>query len=287
MSKRRAWIVVASLAWLPLHSQAMGQAGPPSSGPEDVARASLRDLKEDRIEAFAQAMHPESLTQLQTALLGILDEATRSGKATEVLSLFEGAKTTNDLKAMNPVAFMAAYLRGSTKRIPGYKELLKKLDMQVVGHVVEGKDKVYVIYRSKRADDAANPGTLKVIGLRQNGAGWGMLLDDDLQVLLFALKQKVAGAEGLPKFDLTASQVELLGQIAEGTGMAHEVFRLTTPLNESRFSKVSVLTVRQTDPEWAIIRRARKDEITRLIEQSMGIKPIAPTASQTPNARPK
>lgn len=288
MLKRRSWFLTALLAGICLLSRpSSAQTAAPRGGPVEVARASLQDLKDDRIESFAKAMHPESLAQLRTALLGILDEATRAGKSQDVLVLFDGVKNANELKALDPVAFMASYLRGSTKQMPGYREILNKLDMQIVGPVAEGKDKVYVVYRSKRFDDSKNPGMLKVVGLRQHGDGWRMLLDDDLQVILFALKQRVVGADSIPKFDLAASQVELLGHVAEGAGTVHEVFRLTTPTKETSFSKVSVLTVSQTDPEWAIVQRGKRDEITRLIEQSMGIKPITPAANQAPPSTPR
>jgi hypothetical protein len=272
MSKRRSLVLIASLPWLlvvlPQPACALG----PSPGPEDVARNSLNDLKADRIEDFVKAMHPEALTQLRSALLKIYDEGSRAGRGGEILSLFAGVNSSQDLKSRNDASFMVAYLRGSTRHIPNYKQTMQQMDAQIIGRINEGQDKAYVIYRSKRLNDGDHPGMIKAIGLRKNGPGWGLLLGDDIEVVLLMLKQKVEGKGAMPKFEMAASTVEPLGLILEGEDKAHEVFRLTTPMNGSKVSKVSVLSVTKNDPEWTLVQGGKKEEIRRLIEQSVGIR---------------
>lgn len=294
MLKRRSLILVATFAFVLLILQMSARAVAAAPGPEDVARAALKSIKEDRIEDFARAMHPESLIQLKTTLVTILDGAAKAGLENEILPLFAGAKTVNDVKALDEVSFMAAYLRAMSQQIPGLKETLKKMDMQVVGHINEGKEKVYVVYRSQQRGDEAGATAMKVIGLRKNGPGWGMILGDDIEVILLMLKQKVEGKGAMPNFNLAASQVELLGQVLEGRDKAHHVFRLTTPVNDSKVSKVSVLSVSKTDPEWAVMQSGAKAEIKSLIEQSVGIKKppqpalrkAAPAATRPSSNRP-
>lgn len=271
MPKRRSLVLIAPFPLLLLLLQQPARALDPSPGPEEVARKSLEDLKADRIEDFVKAMHPGSLTQLRSALLKIYEDASKTGQGGQILSLFDGVKSSADLKSLNDVSFMVAYLRGSTKLIPGYKETVRQMDAQVIGHIDEGREKTYVIYRSKLGNNAGSPVTMKAIGLRKNGPGWGMLLGDDIEVVLLMLKQKVQGQGALPQFDMAASKVEPLGLIPEGEGKVHVVFRLTTPMNGSKISKVSVLSVTKDDPEWAVVTRGKNEEITRLIEQSVGI----------------
>ena len=65
-----------------------GAFAQPAATPLGAARRAVIALKEDRLDDFTAAMHPEALTRFREMLLPVVEGAAKEGKQAEVLPLF-------------------------------------------------------------------------------------------------------------------------------------------------------------------------------------------------------
>lgn len=270
MQPRFCLTIAATLSFLvgsPSHSRAAAGDG----SPEEVVRKATDSLNQGREEEFARAMHPAELRRLREALSTIVDEAARDGKADQVLRIFPGVKSVEQLKELDDMAFFTAYLRAITGHDPAVKKALAKTKVEVLGHVAEGKDTTHVVYRSimkgKGDDDAFF--RIMVVSLRKDGPRWAMLLSGDAEATMAAMKQRFAANPAVP--DLRATKIQLIGQLLEGKDRAYVVYRTITPLGDTPLKKVSVMTIDKEEPGWAVVRSGDSDAIARLIKERTGL----------------
>ncbi|HXG11466.1 MAG TPA: hypothetical protein VNK04_17055 [Gemmataceae bacterium] len=158
--------------------------------PDTVARNALDALKEDRLEDFAKAMHPDALKRFKALLLSIVDAAAKDGQEKQILVLFSGVRTADDLKKLDETQFFVAFYRGVTRLRPEMKQLLGGAEVQTLGYVMEGKDTAHVVYRMTVSAEGAKVTKLDVLSLQKTGTGWGMLLSGDIEGIANLLKQK-------------------------------------------------------------------------------------------------
>ncbi|WP_143206274.1 hypothetical protein [Singulisphaera sp. GP187] len=215
----------------------------------------------------------------------LLDAASKAKQSSQVLALFEGVKSADDLKKLDDLAFFTSFVRHELKVKPELKEALAKMTVQTLGHVPDGKALQHVVYRTNLPFSGKNIDTVKVISLRKNGETWGMLLSGTVEATIESLKLRVKGKSEFPQFNYAASKVEPLGQLPEGEQKAHVVYRLTTPLGNSKVTKIEVLSLDETDPGWSVLKTGKTDNLTTLIEQSIGIRKVAqPDLQKGPSA---
>jgi hypothetical protein len=158
--------------------------------PEAVVEKALKALKEDRLEDFAGAMHPEALKRLKALLTTVVEAAAKEGQSKQVLRLFDGVASADALKKLDDVQFFVRFLRGVTRLKPELKQALGGAEARVLGHVMEGKDTAHVVYRMTVSVGGAKMTKMDVTSLRKSEVGWRMLLSTELEGIATILKQK-------------------------------------------------------------------------------------------------
>lgn len=285
MTKRRLFVGIACLELTFLYANLSGRATAAVSSPEDMALVAVDAIKVQKYEAFAKAMHPEALREFRSTMSALLDAASRAKQSSQVLPLFDGAKRIEDLKKLDDLAFFVSFMQGAMKVNPETKEALAKMKVQVLGHLPEGKTTEHVVYRTTFPGTGPGLESVKVISLRKDGETWGLLLGGDVEAIIASLKQRLKGRPGPLDFDFAASKVEPLGQSAEGAQRAHIVYRLTTPFGNSKVTKIDVVSVGEADPGWGLLKSGKPEDLTKLVEQSLGIrKLVRPDPKKNPSA---
>jgi hypothetical protein len=158
--------------------------------PEDVAKRAVAALKEDRLDDFAKAMHPEALKSFKAALVSIAEVADKGGQGKEILGLFKGVDDLDELKKLDDVPFFVFFYRGITRVQPALKQALAGAESQIIGHVLEGKDTAHVVHRMTVTVDGTKVSKTDVISLKKTDTGWGMLLSGDLENMTTMLKRR-------------------------------------------------------------------------------------------------
>lgn len=161
--------------------------------PETFARQALDALKEDRLDDFAKAMHPDALKRLKTLLVSIVDGAASQGQERQVLVLFSGVSTADDLKKLDDVQFFVAFYRGLVRLRPEMKQALGGADVQILGHVLEGQDTAHVVYRMTVTAESLKITKLNVLSMQKTESGWAMSQSGDIEGMAEALKRRFGG----------------------------------------------------------------------------------------------
>ncbi|WP_406700567.1 hypothetical protein V5E97_17345 [Singulisphaera sp. Ch08] len=285
MTKQRMFVLFACVELFFLLFSSPGYAAKLAPTPEDVALTAVEAIKAEQYDDFAKAMHPEALREFRSTMVVLLEAASKARKSSQVLALFDGVDSADDLKKLDDASVLAAFMRNAMKVEPEMKDSLAKMKVQTLGHVSEGNGTEHVVYRSTLPGLGNNNGIVKVISLRPNGETWGMLLSGDIEAIIASLKQSLKANPGFPDLKFAASKVEPLGQVAEGKGKAHVVYRLTTPLGNSKVTKIAVQSLSETDPDWELARTGKKEDLTTLVEQSLGIRKASrPEVQKGPSA---
>jgi hypothetical protein len=239
-----------------------------SRAPEAVALDAFEALKRGRLEEFTALMHPEALKRYRSLMMTVADLAEKDGKAGEVLALFQGVRSVAELKKLDDAPFYTALQAGMLGITPDAKRLLATTEFQIIAHV--GNDSLMnVIYISRITDDGADLSRTKVISLRKLGANWRLLPGEELEGMIPLLKQKITGQLIMP--DLAAAEVKVLGSHRIGNKINYVVYRLTTPLGDSKVSKIDVVSLTPDDAIWARIQKWNGEPLDALIRQKLGL----------------
>jgi hypothetical protein len=271
MIRRRFFLgILLSLAVLAV--QVMGQDGGSSKktpgSPEDAFLKAMQAVKDDRIEEFAQAIDPDDLKHFQGLLASLVEIAKKQGEEQQVLRLFSGVKTGDELKALAPIPFFTAYYAGVMSAVPGTKEVLARSKNTVLGRVDEGTDTAYLIYRMSFDAQDEEPELVKAVCLRRTKGRWMMRLDGDLERAVLILKREVEDKKpGPPKFQELS--VETLGRINDQDGAAFIPYRVTIPVGDSQYSKLAVLSVKKTARGYPLVKDGKSPELAAAIREML------------------
>ena len=157
--------------------------------PEAVARKAMEAMKENRLDDFAKTMHPEALKSVKSALVAVAEAAAKDGRENEVLVLF-GDKSLDDLKKLSDAQFFVAFYGGLTRLRPELKRTISGAEVQIIGHVLEGKDTAHVVLRMTATVEGTKVTKTDVVSMRKTETGWGMLLSADLENMASVLKRR-------------------------------------------------------------------------------------------------
>lgn len=175
---------------------AIGQTRPDGKpSPEMVAEKALRALKEDRISDFAGTMHPDALAQLKAMLLSVAGAADQQGQADEILALFDGIRTLDELRKLDDAAFFISFFKAMMEQRPEIKNALRGMSLKVIGHVAEGDGVVHVVYRGTVSTEGLTITKMAVMSLKSTESGWGMLLTGDIENMANMLKRRFENEE--------------------------------------------------------------------------------------------
>jgi hypothetical protein len=165
-----------------------------ADSPEAVAKRAMEALKEDRLDDFAKAMHPDALKELKSVMVSVVEAAEKGGQAKDLLALLGNAKSSDDLNKLDEQKFFVVFYRGLTRSQPKLKEVLSGAEIKVLGHIMEGTDTAHVIHRMTMTVEGTKVAKMEVISMRKTESGWGMMLTGDLENVAKALRRQF-GAE--------------------------------------------------------------------------------------------
>ena len=157
---------------------------------EAVARRALSAIKQNRIEDFAKAMHPDALVRFRSTLLEIVKEAEKSGGEEQLLPLFDGVRTTQELRKLDTTHFFVAFYSGLIQMAPELETMMAGAELEILGHVMEGPDTSHVVYRMVLPVETVRVTKITVVSLTRTPTGWGMLLTGDIEGMVGALRQR-------------------------------------------------------------------------------------------------
>jgi RNA polymerase sigma factor (sigma-70 family) len=245
-----------------------GRAAPDAGTPEEVFSRAIAALDQDRIDDFVAAMHPEAVKQLRTTLMGTIESLAGQGESDQVFPMFPGVKTLGDLKKLDDRRFVARYLGELFRGQPVFKLTLAKTMGEVLGHVDEDKENVYVVYRSTVDDRGENPGQLKAIRLRKDGQRWALQIPEVIEKFVESTNRTFGGnLHVIPELKAlkTASRFEPVGRLLSDGDTAHVVLREITPLG----AFLRVLTVKKSEPGWVEALAGKPEGLAKLVKATL------------------
>ncbi len=149
--------------------------------PEEAATLFLRSLRAIRWSAAAQFMHPEALERVQQ-VVDMMVEADSTGEMERYLLGAAGGAG-----GLTPAEVFARAVGAMIDDMPGLMHAIFDRDDEVLGHVPEGADVAYVVYRTTARISGAVP-EIKVMELRRTPRGWRVYWSAELEVLDTALR---------------------------------------------------------------------------------------------------
>jgi hypothetical protein len=158
--------------------------------PEVVAQKAVLALKENRLDDFAKAMHPEALKGFREFLVPLADAAEKDGEEEELLAIFQGVSTVEELKKLHDRQFFMAFFQGVMTKTPEMKQVMAGAEVEMLGHVMEGKDTAHVVCRMKMSFEGVKFKKMTVISLRRTEGGWAMLLSAEVEGMAELLKRQ-------------------------------------------------------------------------------------------------
>lgn len=278
--KRSALVVLAGMAVVAVCPHA-GRAAAPGSA-EAVVEKALDALNHGRLDTFVKAMHPNALSEFRATILETLEAAAKRGKQAQLLEAFEGVSGAEELKALDAPRMFAALL-GKVTSAPDAKKALAATRIEVLGHIFEGKDRAYVVYRSRMRLGERDINRLNAASLLKSGQDWKLSLFGDVSGQIALMTLGLTGEPALP--DIAATRVEPVGHIFEGKRTALVVYRTITPIGDSSLTRLGVLGVNANDPAWEAVRKDDTTAVVGLIEKNMGIRKV-PTPESAPAPTP-
>lgn len=194
MRRELTLLLVAGMTSVALGGPAEQPAGEIET-PEEVARRAMESLRDDRIDDFAKAMHPDALKSFKSTIVFALKSAEEQGEGNEFLALFGGKLGTKEVTELEDAAFFAAFFRGITALSPQLKQSLAGAETNILGHVMEGDSLAHVVYRMTLSLEGVKIAKTTVVSLQKTESGWGMLMTADLDAMLAAMKKRFGAAE--------------------------------------------------------------------------------------------
>lgn len=163
--------------------------------PEEFARRAMNYLRDDRIDEFAKAMHPDALKSFKSSMTIALEMAEKEGEGDDFLALFDGIRGREEIETLEDAAFFAAFFRGITALSPEIKQSLAGAETTILGHVKEGDSVAHVVYRMTLTLEGVKIAKTTVVSLQKTETGWGMLMTADLDAMMAAIKKRFEDSE--------------------------------------------------------------------------------------------
>jgi hypothetical protein len=277
---KRATILATAYAYLVLlGSHACRGAGPQPGSPETVVSKAMNAVNHGQIDDFTRAMHPESLEDFRTAVLGAIDDGVKKVGEAKVLEAFPGPKTLKALKELPAPKLFAAFVRRRATD-PSMKKTLASTKVEVYGHVAEGDDTTHVIYRTAVKLGESDVVRLNTVTLHKSGDNWKLAIPEEFAGPMKQTGQRAPGT--LPNIDIKAMQVEPLGHVLANGKEVLILYRTSMPVGDSFTSKLAVMDLAPFDPGAEAAKADNLPEVKKFLESRLGLRQTpAPAAAST------
>ena len=153
-----------------------------TSTPEEVATLFLRSVRAIRWSAATQFISEGTLGRFQE-VVAMLADADTTGETRRYLTRTDRA----GYGALPPREVFDRAVGTMIDDMPGLMHALFDHDDDIIGHVAEGPDRAFVVYRTVERLSGAVP-EVRVIEAVRTSAGWRVEWSDELAVLETALR---------------------------------------------------------------------------------------------------
>lgn len=147
--------------------------------PRAVAERVFAALSAKNADAFARDMHPAELAAFKTAVMGSLADLKTDQEKQGAVDFFAGVSKFEQIGALPPDRFFAAYMGGVFRRMRASGDVQMKY--QVLGQVPEGKNLIHVVYRARVSQGQRSASDVSLLTLKQSPGGWKAMLSGDLR----------------------------------------------------------------------------------------------------------
>lgn len=186
-------LLAAACATTPTAPAPERTTDPDLADAEEAALVYMDSIRNHDVETMTACMHPEALAQFQTTLRAVIKMASQQGADTsdssELLKLFAGVDSLEQLQQLDERAFFAAFYSGLTASTPQLQEMLAQTTIRPIGAVRDTDGTVYVVYEQRMGAAAQGSQKTAVLGLKRHEQSWKILLTGDMNSYLAALGQ--------------------------------------------------------------------------------------------------
>jgi hypothetical protein len=214
--------IVSRLAWSTLAlfvvlAQPAGAQDLPDAAPADSARVAICEAVEDPgpegaafeagtpeatawhlfaayrandLRRAAACMHPEALDRLKAFLVDIATLDPQGGFA----SMFVGASDVEAVRALPPPEAFARFIGTVMRLEPEMGNAFQSLDVDVLGHVVEGDTLAHVVTRSHVTVKGLDVTQTEVVSMKAYEGEWRALLSGDIEMMAKAMRSHLQDA---------------------------------------------------------------------------------------------
>lgn len=157
--------------------------------PEASANGYFKALRENKIDQFADYMHPEALDQFKNILSAVANLAKEKKSEKQFLSFFYNITSSDQLSKLSSKDFFVAFYQGLIAQNPLITQTLQGAVVVPLGHVKDGEDLAHVVYRITMKLENVETQKISVITLKRYQTTWRVLLTSDIETLASNLKQ--------------------------------------------------------------------------------------------------
>lgn len=215
--------------------------------PSAAARKSFEALKQRDIATYAALVHPAEGDRFKTFATDVFQMDGTDLQVQQIRGLFAPFDTPKAVSAAKGSELFAAFMKNSLMSIPGYEEIMANADLEILGEITEGPDRVHVITRTV---------TLRPqpVSCQKHGGRWYLLLNDETMRMITAFRQKeqirknAGAAEGGLKPEI--DQINVIGHVQDGDGLAQVLCRIQMKTGALDFSILGCYPVRESEPAW-------------------------------------
>ena len=153
--------------------------------PESVAQEYFSVLQKDGIGAMGRFMHPDAQAQFKRMIMPLFESEAAEGKSELRAMTFGRLATLDEIKALDPEAFMNGFMRLVVAQTGDVKLSFDKLE--IVGVVPEGEQR-HVLARVTIGANELKMTEFQVLSFLPFKDTWRMQLNGEMQGLAAALK---------------------------------------------------------------------------------------------------
>ena len=154
--------------------------------PEGVTGLYLGAIRAGKWDDAAALMHPAALHQLRA----MFEPIVRADTSGELGRQLFGVANAAALAALSDTALFAHFLRTVIGASPELAQIMTSADVRMIGHVNDGPDSAYVVYRIHVSLGGIGIGKVDTAPTERFGSEWRMLLTGDVENMAAGLRAR-------------------------------------------------------------------------------------------------
>jgi hypothetical protein len=169
-------------------------------GTEPQEQVALRQIEATRAakwDDYTACMHPLALAKFKASMTPVADAAVASGTtpAKNILERVFANQDLEKLKGLPPAEFFKTFMQNWAARNPVFVKTMKNSSVEMIGHVMEGRNRAYVVFRKGVEAGGAKVTTIDVVSVEKDGNEWRCLLSDEMENLATSLLRQIKASD--------------------------------------------------------------------------------------------